>query len=66
MENAGAVSVIVYDNINEGFIHMATDHTYPRVTVPAVFITKREGEYLDDLITEVPLVLITSASTELA
>lgn len=50
MQLAGAVAVIVYDNIYEGFIHMANDDTQDQPTIPAIFITKSEGNYLVQLL----------------
>ena len=50
MQLAGAVAVIVHDNIYEGFIHMANDNTQDQPTIPAIFITKSEGNYLVQLL----------------
>ena len=50
MENGGAVAVIVYDNVIEGFIYMSNDGTLPEVEIPSVFIPKTEGLYLAALL----------------
>jgi len=61
MQKAGAIAVIVHDNIYEGFIHMANDNTQEQPTIPAIFITKSEGNYLMQL-----LVSANQGSTGLA
>jgi len=53
MQAAGALAVIVYDNVYEGFLHMKNDGSIPQPTIPSIFITKSEGLYLIDLLTKV-------------
>lgn len=40
---AGAKAVIVYNNGNDGYLNMASD---PSMTIPAMFISKEDGEKL--------------------
>ena len=40
-KNAGAIAAIIYDNVDGALVNMSTDNT-----IPCVFISKADGEYL--------------------
>ena len=60
MALGGAVAVIVYDNVVEGFVHMSDDGSVPAVTIPSVFITNTEGRYILDLLAKVLIKVMMS------
>lgn len=64
-EVAGAVAAIVYDNVDGPLVIMAMPTGHPQPNIPAVFVSRRSGNVMMNLLTPgVTIVVIMPAGVE--